>query len=860
MLRRVKHLFFGDNDDSVLTEKQLHNEPITTNRRTRSQLAQAEEKVKSDDKAEKITASELARALLKQHKVKPTAQLSDVHKAGKRVMAIENLITPETPQKAESAVTPERRRSRRRYKRYDVSAKRRVINPLLELEDETPIELPLQVVELEEGSESLRELDAQIIGDLEKQLKESGDSEDEFVEAESQFRKEVEDVEEKGDVKEAAKEREVQEVEVSKMEIMDVTEVASWSMDLEVEEVESSKNSSFEKPGSVEEVGAVEEKKEKEKEKEKEEEEAPESTKKPETTSSPQKKQPEKSKAANDAAVDKPEVQNPQQSKELPKVNRSLLEERLKAAAKAPKNGPSSSPHKQTAAELPKVNKQLLKERLEKSSKGFGSPVAQKAPSGKLPKVNKALLKERLQQESSKEKNGTFGSPDQAQKSTKLPKVNRELLKERLENSKNAKFGSPGAKKANSKESPVVKKTLLNQRLRKLRKTRQLRRDSSGKWTTKEDSDSDVILLGEEVDVGSSQETPTQSSNVSNDPIDDASISESDQIDDSLDDDYIEKNEPSSAKKPKKAKISKDVDDHAATEVFETPARVSNRYPIAPALAPGRVIFGSPLLASSTIPPVSGTSHLSSRTSGAESRGTLPSLVRQAHTRPDSSPTLFVSADSSSSNRPYTAPSVSTSPYHRGLNRNRKKLLSLPQHLPSSIGGLNRNRKRLLSLPLPASYRQIHSSQTNSMASSQGKDKLMVPETSVVLPPGVVMESLLLDNDFAVRSSQEITVKKEIMSPKQPSTSQRPAPKPISKKMPQRPPPQTLPKKVGTLPTSVKPALAKQGQNKRVKLNPMYLKLTRPEAPPQTPPPKSLAQQLKERREQLEKSAEAQST
>lgn len=847
MLRRVKHLFFGGNDDSVLTEKQPHNEPITTNRRTRSQLAQPEENIKSDDKSEKITASELARALLKQHKVKPTAHVQDVHKAGKRVMAIENLITPETPKKAENAVTPERRRSRRRYKRYDVSAKRRVINPLLELEDEPPVEFPLQVVELEEGSESLRELDAQIIGDLEKQLKESGDSEDEFVEAESQLGREGVDVKETEELKETQREREVekvQEVEVSKMEIMDVTEVASWSMDLEVEEVESSKNSSFEKPGSVDEVEPVAEKKE----------QAPETIKKSEATSGPQKKQPEKPKA-KDAAVEK--NHDTQQSSELPKVNRSLLEERLKAAAKA-QNGPSSSPQKQTAAELPKVNKELLKERLEKSSKTFGSPVAQKAPSGKLPKVNKALLKERLQQEAGKEKNGTFGSPDQAQKSSKLPKVNRELLKERLENSKNAKFGSPGAKE-NSKESPVVKKTLLNQRLRNLRKPRQLRRDSSGKWTTKEHSDSDVILLGEKADVGSSQETPTQPSNVSNDPISDASMSESDQIDDSLDDDYIEKNEPSSAKKPKTAKISKDVDDHAATEVFETPARVSNRYPIAPALAPGRVIFGSPLLASSTIPPVSGTSHLSSRTSGADSRGTLPSLVRQAQSRPDSSPTLFISADSSSSSRPYTAPSVASSPYHRGLNRNRKKLLSLPQHLPSSIGGLNRNRKRLLSLPLPASYRQIHSSQTNSMASSQGKDKLMVPETSVVLPPGVVMESLLLENDFAVRSSQEITVKKEIMSPKQPPTSQRPAPKPVSKKVPQRPPPQTLPKKVGTLPTSVKPALAKQGQNKRIKLNPMYLKLTRPEAQPEAPPPKSLAQQLKERREQLEKSAKAQS-
>lgn len=846
MLRRVKHLFFGDNDDSVLTEKQPHNEPITTNRKTRSQLAQPEEKINSDDKSEKITASELARALLKQHRVKPTIHAQEVQKAGKRVMAIENLLMPETPKKADSAATPERRTSRRRYKRYDVSAKRRVINPLLELEDETPVELPLQVVELEEGSESLRELDAQIIGDLEKQLKESGDSEDEFVEAESQLEREDVDMKEAGDFKETKREREVekvQEVEVSRMEIIDVTEVASWSMDLEVEEVESSKNSSIEKPGSAEEVEAVEEKKK---------EKSPEVTNEPEATSSPQKKQPEEPKA-KDAVVDKPEIQNPQQPSKLPKVNRALLEERLKAAANAPKNVPSSSPQKQTATELPKVNKKLLKERLERSFKKFGSPVAQKAPAGKLPKVNKALLKERLQQEAGKEKNGILGSPDQAQKSANLPKVNRELLKERLENSKNAKFGSPGAK-ANSKESPAVKKTLLNQRLRKLRKTRQLRRDSSGKWTTKDDSDSDVILLGEEIDVGSSQETPTQSSNVNNDPIDDASISESDQIDDSLDDDYVEKNEASSAKKPKAARISKNADDRAATEVFETPARVSNRYPIAPALAPGRVIFGSPLLVSSTIPPVSGTSHLSSRTSGVDSRGTLPSLVRQAQGRPDSSPTLFVSADSSSSSRPFTAPSVASSPYHRGLNRNRKKLLSLPQHLPSSIGGLNRNRKRLLSLPLPASHTQTHSSQTNSMASSQGKDKLMVPETSVVLPPGVVMDSQLLENDFAVRSSQEITVKKEIVSPKQPSILQR---KPISKKVPQRPPPQTLPKKVGTLPTSVKPALATQGQNKRVKLNPMYLKLTRPGDQPQAP--KSLAQQLKERREQLEKSAQAQS-
>lgn len=397
----------------------------------------------------------------------------------------------------------------------------------------------------------------------------------------------------------------------------------------------------------------------------------------------------------------------------------------------------------------------------------------------------------------------------------------------------------PSKAVASPKNSPQglsgTRKTLKMSLSRK-RRVRKVHRDAAGNWTTRESqSDSDVFVVGEEraseVESASQRSgklldaSAERSHDDGSDPIDDNynTASESDDIEDSSSED-ISENKPTGTK-PRAVNFSDistehfSIDPHAATELPKTPVQVSNRYPIAPALAPGRVVFGSPALApasSRTQPPTSQTDRLDSKP------GTLPTLVRQAksgQSNSQSSPNLFVSVDSSSG-RSLTLPSTASSP--TSLYRKRlKQQMTLPFSLPPrSLPGRSRTDN---------SYRIPFSSQTNS-TSSEPKDQLMVPDSSTTeelnrqaSPPKKVLSQ---ESQIVIKSSQDDKEQK------------KPAPA----------------KPRGTLPTAVKPAVAspkeEEGDRKRIKLIPMYSKLMRPE--PAKPEPKSLAQQLRERREQLE--------
>lgn len=803
-----------------------------------------------------ITASDLARTLLKEERAN-----RQKHKKVQNVV-IEDHDDPETSntEEAVSSTPRDAQRARRRFKKYDVTAKRRVINPLLELEDDSPEEVlyslpynefPSQVVEFEEGSKSLKEMDALLLSDLERQLK-NGDNEDEVDETGSQKEEvsqaENEVVEEIPDMKVHGENTRESKEKCGKMDIVDivdVTEVASWDLDgPEVEEVESRSESPavhgdvlVKNVVSVE-TGSSDPSKDQERRESISRNSPPKELAEPHLSDSQKEEGPQKDGTAqNDKTIqedgnpqkdikpqndgklkdnslnepshaDSPQTDQNSEKKsespnrptnELPKVNKALLKERLKKA----KSANALTPYK-----TPKVNKTVYQRR-SKTRGGFGTPLTRKVHSGKLPNVNKELLKERLRRES-EESLKAFGSPDQPGVSGVLPKVNRALLQQRLHRTQ-------GTKEDGGSNSKVIK-ALPNQKLRKVRKPRELHRDASGKWTKEADLDADVILLGEAVDSGSSQETPNQVSkgddnlqkNVAENL--DKSAPESSPIRHSLNNGLSDSQTEASGSEKSKAVSSKTSEVRVKTEVFLTPIRPTNRYPIAPALAPGGGFGGLPLLISSTDPPTSRTTIIPSRTSAIESGGSLPNLVRQAQ-RPDSerSPTLFVSQDSPSSAHTYKAPSTASSPLHRGLNRNRKLLLSLPRSHSQS-------------------YEKQFSSQTNSVPSSQSKDQLLVPESSVILPG---REIPLSESHLTVSSQKEA---KNEVTPKKPAETKS------TKRL----------LKAGTLPSTFKPATPdpSTGQNKRIKLNPMYHKVMTP-VPVQR---KSLAQQLKDRRKQLEKS------
>lgn len=912
MLRRVRTLFSRGNSDPVQAENTSIEQLISSSPEPEPKLVNYNENQRIKKRPREITASDLARALLKEQRAK-NEKPKEVKKR-----AIEDLSGPESPNTEDIVASTPRinRSSRKRFKKYDVTAKRRVINPLLELEEDAPEEdayneLPPQVVELEEGSRSMKEIDAFLVSDLERQLK-SGDNEQEVVETESQVEKispaekglmEDQTSHKRGHEKST---RETRAQKRGKIDIVDLIEVPSWDLESpKIEEVESSSAS----PAVVDEVVTKEvvevvasdpskgqERRESESrigfaeeladlhrsdaQKEGGLHEGAQSDGIAQTEESLNEKLPndtqrslnekvpndETARNAGDFQVEKTPRKDgtaqkigdaqvditPQKDETAQKVGDAQLDRTplndgiaKSLSPKAPSHadshqkdqspeGKSASPNISTS-ELPRVNKALLKERLEKaknasaltpnktpkvnkttfrrrskSQVGFGHALTQKGPSGGLPQVNKELLKERLRKES-EESIKVFGSPNRSELSGVLPKVNRALPQQRLHRTQ-------GAEEDGGSESKV-NKALLDQKLRELNNPRELHKDVSGNKSKEANGDSDVALIQE--DSGSSHSTPSQGSkadknlkkNVAKNLGDHKSTSESVLSHDSLNNRLNVLETKASGSKTSKVIPCKSAEVHVKTEVFETPIRPTNRYPIAPALAPGGGFGGLSLMGSSTDPPTSRTTIIPSRTSAIGTGGSLPNLVRHER-RPDSkrSSKLFVSQDSPSPDHAHKALFTESSPLQRGLNRNSK------------------GHSLLRSLPHP--YERHFTSQTVSLPPSQSRDQLLVPESSMML----AREQLPPESNLAVSSQK--SVKSEVTSKQLVEIN-------TTKRLLQ----------AGTLPSSFKPALPdpSKGQKKPIRLNPMYHKVMSP-VPAQR---KSLAQQLKDRREQLEKSVRA---
>lgn len=481
------------------------------------------------------------------------------------------------------------------------------------------------------------------------------------------------------------------------------------------------------------------------------------------------------------------------------------------------------------------------------------SKKSQKKAAKGLVKTRRVPTQSTINEESSKESEESSDSEAEGKRETSLRRLRR-----------------------NREKGPSRALLTLERRRAMTRKTRKLRRDSTGNWTTKEDheSDSDVIEVGEEeaelikikieqkqtlfqlldddiegeISFESANESFKSARNTSQNesglPRNDSGIQET-------------KSSPIKTLRDRKildvSKSNKFAQRHSTTSSADrpnesepkTPRGISNRYPFASALSPGGVVY-TPLSAlgsySSTAPstgwtqvPRSQTSQIKTsqikeedehRRPKSERGRRRPSLFPHQFSDPkeveDKSEQLFVSPDSPASCQTQEQPP--TSPYMQLPSRDRLKRKARPSLSDAAS-------------KLDMSYRIPLSSQSEPSMSSQERDKLMVPESSSIEENAEEGGRKVNTQESAVVSSQEKSPVK--LPPRKPFVGTLPTVR-------------VMPK---TLPTQAKP----EPENK-VSLNPMYAKISRtipnPTAQPMSKPqPKSLAQQLKERRERLERSS-----
>lgn len=171
-MRRVKNIIFGEGQPSPPRQRNSQLQPPIINKNSSKQghfkklfsalLPQAFENAESAESAEPARPAEPAEP------AETADLLSDPEEDDKPPQETATTIVSSTPLKQSA-------KPKRRYKRYEVTSRRRVINPSLELEEsEQEIVMSSHVEELGEDSEYLREKQREILEELERQLQEMG--------------------------------------------------------------------------------------------------------------------------------------------------------------------------------------------------------------------------------------------------------------------------------------------------------------------------------------------------------------------------------------------------------------------------------------------------------------------------------------------------------------------------------------------------------------------------------------------------------------------------------------------------------------------------------------------------------------
>uniref|UniRef100_A0A0L0NX16 Uncharacterized protein n=1 Tax=Candidozyma auris TaxID=498019 RepID=A0A0L0NX16_CANAR len=174
-MRRVKNIIFGEGQPSPPRQRNSGLQPPIIHKNSGKQghfmklvsalLPQAFENAESAESAE---PAEPARPAEPAEPAETADLLSDPEEDDKPPQETATTIVSSTPLKQPA-------KPKRRYKRYEVTSRRRVINPSLELEEsEQEIVMSSHVEELSEDSEYLREKQREILEELERQLQEMG--------------------------------------------------------------------------------------------------------------------------------------------------------------------------------------------------------------------------------------------------------------------------------------------------------------------------------------------------------------------------------------------------------------------------------------------------------------------------------------------------------------------------------------------------------------------------------------------------------------------------------------------------------------------------------------------------------------